>query len=52
MSPAILAILVLLAIGLMGLRIANQYQRAVVFRLGRYMRTRGPGIYWIILLIE
>ena len=53
MSPTILAaILVLLAIGLMGLRIANQYQRAVVFRLGRYMRTRGPGLYWIIPLIE
>ena len=27
MSPTILAILVLLAIGLAGLRIANQYQR-------------------------
>jgi regulator of protease activity HflC (stomatin/prohibitin superfamily) len=52
MSPAILAILVLLAIGLMGLRIANQYQRAVIFRLGRYMRSRGPGLYWIIPLIE
>jgi regulator of protease activity HflC (stomatin/prohibitin superfamily) len=52
MSSTILAILVLLAIGLMGLRIANQYQRAVVFRLGRYMRTSGPGLYWIIPLIE
>ena len=52
MSSTILAILVLLAIGLMGLRIANQYQRAVIFRLGRYMRTRGPGLYWIIPLIE
>src|SRR5882724_5482550 len=52
MSTTILAILVLLAIGLMGLHIANQYQRAVVFRLGRYMRTSGPGLYWIIPLIE
>jgi regulator of protease activity HflC (stomatin/prohibitin superfamily) len=52
MSPAILAILVLLAIVLAGLRIANQYQRAVIFRLGRYKRTRGPGLYWIVPLIE
>jgi regulator of protease activity HflC (stomatin/prohibitin superfamily) len=37
---------------LAGMRIANQYQRAVVFRLGRYQGTRGPGLYWIIPLIE
>jgi regulator of protease activity HflC (stomatin/prohibitin superfamily) len=35
-----------------GLRIAEQYQRAVVFRLGRYRATRGPGLYWIIPLLE
>ena len=39
-------------IGLAGLRIANQYARGVVFRLGRYQSTRGPGLYWIIPLIE
>src|SRR6201997_1359469 len=41
------------AIGLSGFRIANQYERAIVFRLGRYQATRGPGLYWIIpLMIE
>jgi len=35
-----------------GLRIADQYQRAVVFRLGKYRATRGPGLYWIIPLLE
>ncbi len=35
-----------------GLRIANQYQRAVVFRLGKLQGVRGPGLYWIIPLIE
>jgi regulator of protease activity HflC (stomatin/prohibitin superfamily) len=35
-----------------GLRIANQYQRAVVFRLGKLTGIRGPGLYWIIPLIE
>src|SRR5262245_30143149 len=47
---AICAVLVL--IGLAGARIANQYSRGVVFRLGRYQSTRGPGLYWIIPLIE
>ena len=35
-----------------GLRIANQYERAIVFRLGRYARTSGPGLYWIVPAIE
>src|ERR1700722_13460722 len=35
---------------LSGLRIAQEYQRGVVFRLGRYMGLRGPGLYWIIPL--
>jgi regulator of protease activity HflC (stomatin/prohibitin superfamily) len=37
---------------LSGLRIAQEYQRAVIFRLGRCVGTRGPGLYWIIPLIE
>jgi regulator of protease activity HflC (stomatin/prohibitin superfamily) len=39
-------------VGLAGLRIANQYERAVIFRLGRYHATRGPGLYWIIPAID
>jgi len=33
-------------------RIAEQYQRGVVFRLGKYNRTAGPGIYIVWFLIE
>ncbi len=33
-----------------GLRIAQEYQRGVIFRLGRYAGLRGPGLYWIIPL--
>jgi regulator of protease activity HflC (stomatin/prohibitin superfamily) len=33
---------------LVGLRVADQYQRAVVLRLGRFQAIRGPGLYWII----
>jgi regulator of protease activity HflC (stomatin/prohibitin superfamily) len=35
-----------------GLRIAQEYERGVVFRLGRYSSTKGPGLYWIIPLID
>jgi len=37
---------------LSGIRIAQEYERGVVFRLGRYTGIRGPGIYWLIPLIE
>ncbi len=33
-----------------GLRIAQEYQRGVVFGLGRYVAMCGPGLYWIIPL--
>jgi len=31
---------------LSGFRVAQEYQRGVVFRLGRYKATKGPGLYW------
>ncbi len=46
---AIVLFLMLLA---MSLRIATQYERAVVFRLGRYSRTAGPGVYFLLPMIE
>ncbi len=42
------AIIVLLL--LTGVRIAQEYQRGVVFHLGRYGGLRGPGLYWILPL--
>jgi regulator of protease activity HflC (stomatin/prohibitin superfamily) len=35
---------------LSGVRIAQEYQRGVVFRLGRFAGLRGPGLYWIVPL--
>jgi regulator of protease activity HflC (stomatin/prohibitin superfamily) len=46
---AILFIVILVLVG-SGLRVAQEYQRGVVFRLGRYTGLRGPGLYWIIPL--
>ncbi|MGO4780400.1 SPFH domain-containing protein, partial [Lysobacter sp. 2RAB21] len=47
-AAAIVAILLALS----GLRIANQYQRAVVFRLGKLQGLRNPGLYWLIPFVE
>jgi regulator of protease activity HflC (stomatin/prohibitin superfamily) len=48
----IVGIVVVLVVVLLlsGLRIAQEYQRGVIFRLGRYIALRGPGLYWIIPL--
>jgi regulator of protease activity HflC (stomatin/prohibitin superfamily) len=43
---------VVLIIILSGIRIAQEYERAVVFRLGRYLRIKGPGIYYLIPLLD
>jgi len=43
---------ILIMILLSGIRIAQEYQRAIVFRLGRFRNIKGPGIYWIIPFIE
>jgi regulator of protease activity HflC (stomatin/prohibitin superfamily) len=43
-------LIALVVIFMSGLRVAQQYERGVVFRLGRYMGLRGPGLYWIIPL--
>ena len=45
-----ITVLVVLLVLLSGLRIAREYQRAVVFRLGRYTGLRGPGLFWLIPL--
>jgi regulator of protease activity HflC (stomatin/prohibitin superfamily) len=37
---------------LMTVRVCNQYQRAVVYFLGRYARTSGPGVYFMLPFLE
>lgn len=51
--PISIVLLVALAVFIIaGFRIAQEYQRSVVFRLGRLRGIKGPGIYWIIPLVE
>jgi regulator of protease activity HflC (stomatin/prohibitin superfamily) len=43
---------VIVAILLSGFRIAQEYQRSIIFRLGRFQSIKGPGLYWIIPLVD
>jgi len=33
-------------------RVAQQWERGVVLRLGRYVGLRGPGLFWIVPLVD
>ncbi len=35
-----------------GIKIDREYERGVIFRLGRLQKVRGPGLYWIIPAID
>lgn len=46
------ALMVVIFVLLSGIRVAQEYQRAIVFRLGRFSGVKGPGLYWLIPVIE
>ncbi len=50
MTPVLLVGAVVLILFVSGLRIAQEYERGVLFRLGRFRGLRGPGLFWIIPL--
>lgn len=37
---------------LFALKIANQWEKAIVLRFGKFSRVAGPGLFWMIPLIE
>ncbi|MEN9208356.1 MAG: slipin family protein [Gloeomargarita sp. GMQP_bins_120] len=45
-------VLVILALLLSGFKLDREYQRGVIFRLGRLHSIRGPGLYWTIPFLE
>ncbi len=51
-APLFGVLIALVVIIASGIRIAQEYERAVVFRLGRYTGIKGPGIYYLIPLID
>ncbi len=57
MSEAILygvggAIVLVLAIIVAAVRIVDEYERGVIFRLGRVLGAKGPGLFFIVPLID
>ncbi|MGO9872918.1 MAG: slipin family protein [Acidimicrobiia bacterium] len=43
-----IVIVVLVIVGVQGLRIVQEYERGVIFRLGRCVGAKGPGLFFII----
>lgn len=37
---------------ILGFRMDQEYERGVIFRLGRFLDVKGPGLYWIIPFID
>lgn len=49
---ALIALLVVSAIAAASVRIANQWEKAVVLRMGKYKGLKGPGIFFIVPIID
>ncbi len=51
--PAIIIIVLILSIFLaMSIKIVREYERAVIFRLGRLLGAKGPGLFFVIPFID
>ena len=51
--PAPLVVLLLVGLVLMqSPRIAQQWERAVILRLGRFTGLRGPGLFWVVPFVD
>ena len=52
MSGAVAALVVLVTLLVSGLKVVQEYERLVIFRLGRVVGPRGPGVVYVIPGIE
>jgi len=48
MNALFIVVVIVAFFAISGFRVAQQYERALVFRFGKYIDTRGPGLFWII----
>ena len=51
-GPVAAVFILAVAFVISGLKVLKEYERAVIFRLGRLVEARGPGIIYVIPLIE
>jgi regulator of protease activity HflC (stomatin/prohibitin superfamily) len=52
MEQLLIPLLLLFGIGFSGVKIDREYERGVIFRLGRLSNIKGPGLYWIIPVVD
>ena len=52
LGPAGTALVIAAVFLISGIKILKEYDRAVIFRLGRMVPTRGPGITYVIPIVE
>jgi regulator of protease activity HflC (stomatin/prohibitin superfamily) len=52
MGPIGTVLIVLAGLVIAGIKILNEFERGVVFRLGRLVGTRGPGVVYVVPIIE
>ncbi|MCX6029027.1 MAG: slipin family protein [Chloroflexi bacterium] len=50
--PVTIALLLIATYLLFALQIARQWEKAVVLRMGKFRGLRGPGLFWIIPLVD
>ena len=51
-SPLVIFIGIIVILILSGVKILKEYERGVVFRLGRIVAPKGPGFNWIIPIVD
>ena len=51
--PVIVVILIFLTCFLLaGIKVILEYERLIIFRLGKYKRTIGPGVVYVLPILE
>src|SRR5215469_15374843 len=46
-STLVVIVIILLFLALSGIRVVQQYERGVIFILGRLTGAKGPGLFWV-----
>ncbi|MHB9099799.1 MAG: SPFH domain-containing protein, partial [Syntrophales bacterium] len=52
MYPVIIVVVLVVMFLSSAIRILNEYERGVIFRLGRVIATKGPGIIILIPIVD
>jgi len=47
MEGYVISFIIAFIVFLNGLKVDREYERGIIFRLGRFQKVKGPGLYWI-----